>query len=125
MKKVFVFGAAVILLAVSSPSMSQAAGCAQYDPGCATYPMPKKDGAVTNRSVRAEVGTRATGPTARLEQRTTAMDRNYAVINAGGPVRAAGAVAAGTVTAASAIATAPFRAANSYAYYNGSSAGWD
>jgi hypothetical protein len=33
-------------------------------------------------------------------------------------VRAAGAVAIGAAATAGAIATAPFRAANSYAYYN-------
>jgi hypothetical protein len=41
---------------------------------------------------------------------------------AAGAVGAAGAVAAGAVNTAGAIATAPFRAGESYAYYNN---GWD
>ena len=40
----------------------------------------------------------------------------------GGAIGTAGAVAAGAVNTAGAIATAPFRAGDSYAYYN---AGWD
>jgi hypothetical protein len=43
----------------------------------------------------------------------------------GGAVGAAGALAAGAVNTAGAIATAPFRAADSYAYYNNGYNGWD
>ena len=125
MRKISIFGAAAILLtAAASPSMTQAAGCAQYDPGCATYPMPKNDGAGKPTSVRTDVGTRSAVRTGRIEQRTIVKDRRYAG-DAGGPVRAAGAVAAGAVTAAGAIAAAPFRTANSYAYYNEGYSGWD
>jgi hypothetical protein len=131
MRRISIFGAAAILVAaVASPSMTQAA-CAQYDPGCATYPMPKKEDAAKSTSVRAgvraEVGAqqpayRSTVRTGRVEQRTT--EARYAT-DGGGPVRAAGAVAAGAVATAGAIATAPFRAADSYAYYNEGYGGWD
>jgi hypothetical protein len=167
--------AAIAVVAAASPSMVQAA-CAQYDPGCATYPMPKKEGVAKSTSVRADVRAdvgaqpvdrstmrtarieqgadvgvrqpvdrsttrtarieqrtdvgvqqpvyRSTARTARVEQRTTVREPRFAT-DAGGPVRAAGAVAAGAVTTAGAIATAPFRAADSYAYYNDGSRGWD
>ena len=95
--------------------------------------MPKKEEAAKSTSVRtgirAEVGTQqpaysSTVRTARAEQRTTIREPRYAT-DAGGPVRAAGAVAAGAVATAGAIATAPFRAANSYAYYDEGYGGWD
>src|SRR3954447_22365718 len=56
MRRISIFSAAAILVAaVASPSITQAA-CAQYDPGCATYPMPKKEDAAKSTSVRAGVG---------------------------------------------------------------------
>jgi hypothetical protein len=131
MKGISIFGAAAILVAaVGSPSSTQGA-CAQYDPGCATYPMPKKENAAKSTSVRAgvraEVGA-AQQPTyvraGRVEQRTTVREARYTP-DGGGPVRAAGAVAAGAVATAGAIATAPFRAADSYAYYNQGQGDWD
>jgi hypothetical protein len=141
--------AAIAAVAAASPSMVQAA-CAQYDPGCATYPMPKNEGVTKSTSVRADVGAqpvdrstmrtarieqradvgvrqpvyRSTARTARVEKLTTAREARFAT-DAGGSVRAAGAVAAGAVTTAGAIATAPFRAADSYAYYNDGYRGWD
>jgi len=133
MRRISIFGAAAILVAaVASPSMTQAA-CAQYDPNCATYPMPKKEDAAKSTSVRAgvraEVGAqqpayRSTVRTGRVERRTTVREARYAP-DAGGPVRAAGAVAAGAVATAGAIATAPIRAADSYAYYNEGYGDWD
>lgn len=124
MKKISIFGAAAILAtAAAFPSIAQAA-CAQYDPGCATYPMPKKDEAAKSVAVRADVDARPAVRTARAEQRVSVRERSY-VRNTGGPVEAAGVVAAGTVAAAGAVATAPFRAADSYAYYNGGYGGWD
>jgi hypothetical protein len=152
MRRISIFGAAAILVAaVASPSMTQAA-CAQYDPNCATYPMPKKEDAAKSTSVRAgvraevgaqqpadrstvrtgvraEVGAqqpayRSTARTGRLEQRTAVREARYTT-DAGGPVRAAGAVATGAVATAGAIATAPLRAADSYAYYDEGYGGWD
>jgi hypothetical protein len=130
MMKMSIFGAAAILItAAASPSITQAAGCALYDPSCATYPMPNNEGAGKARTVRVDDGTqqniyRSAARTARIEQRAAVGARHYAN-DAGGPVRAAGAVAAGTVGAAGAIATAPFRTADSYAYYNEGYSGWD
>jgi hypothetical protein len=127
MRRISIYGAAAILVAaVASPSIAQAA-CAQYDPGCATYPMPKKEDAARSTSVRAEVGAqqpayRSSVRTSHVEQRTTIRGPRY---DTGGPVSAAGAVAAGAVATAGAIATAPFRAADSYAYYNEGYGGWD
>ena len=145
--------AAIAVVAAASPSMVQAA-CAQYDPSCATYPMPKKEGVTKSTNVRADVRAdigaqpvdrstmrtarieqragvgvqqpvyRSTARTARVEQRTTVRETRVAT-GAGGPVRAAGAVATSAVTTAGAIATAPFRAADSYAYYNEGYDGWD
>jgi hypothetical protein len=171
MRRISIFGAAAILVAaVASPSITQAA-CAQYDPGCATYPMPKKEDAAKSTSVRAGVGAevgaqqpadrstvrtgvraevaaqqpadrptvrtgvraevgaqqpadRSTVRTGRLEQRTAVREARYTT-DAGGPVRAAGAVATGAVATAGAIATAPLRTADSYAYYDEGYGGWD
>lgn len=125
MRKISILGAAAILVAVAAaPSVTLAAGCALYDPGCATYPMPQKADAARSASVRGDAGGRMDRRMSRAEQRTTIRERNYAY-DAGAPVRAAGAVAAGAVATAGAIATAPFRAADSYAYYNGGYNGWD
>jgi hypothetical protein len=83
------------------------------------------------RSVNVDA--RSQARTARIEQRVA--ERSYAR-DAAGPVRAAGTVAAGTVSAAGAVAagavgaagavaTAPFRGADSYAYYDSGYSGWD
>jgi hypothetical protein len=58
MRKLSIAGAAAILAATTAlPSMAQAA-CAQYDPNCATYPMPKQESDAANagnpRNARAE-----------------------------------------------------------------------
>jgi hypothetical protein len=129
MRKITILSAAAILVSVAAfPSMTQAAGCAQYDPNCATYPLPKNDNAGKPASVRANDATQrhaSASRTGRIEQRATVRERRYANDVVGGPVGAAGAVAAGAVSTAGAIATAPFRAANSYAYYNEGYNGWD
>ena len=53
MRRTFVLGAAAILASVAAfPSMTLAAGCAQYDPNCATYPLPKNEAAGKTGSVR-------------------------------------------------------------------------
>lgn len=126
MRKMSILGAAAIAVAVAAaPSVTLAAGCALYDPGCATYPMPKND-AGKSASVRGEAGARMDRSATRMsraEQRATVRERS--AWDTGGPVGAAGAVAAGAVATAGAIATAPFRAADSYAYYNGGYNGWD
>jgi hypothetical protein len=122
MKRTLVLGAATIFASVAAfPSMTLAAGCAKYDPNCATYPLPKTEAATPTGSVRAEGSVSRTG---RMEQRATVRERRYSNDVVGGPVGAAGAVAAGAVTTAGAIATAPFRASNAYAYYNGGYNGW-
>src|SRR5258708_23739778 len=44
MRKLTLLCTAAILASIATlPSMAQAAGCAQYDPNCQTYPMPGKD----------------------------------------------------------------------------------
>jgi hypothetical protein len=84
MRKLSILGAAAILASAAAlPSMAQAA-CAQYDPGCDTYPMPKESNNTTRGNpgnARAEVnGTeshsyqlhhhhRSTDPADRMEQR--------------------------------------------------------
>ena len=123
MRRMSILGAAAILVSVAAfPSMTQAAGCAQYDPNCATYAVPKSSEASKPANARVD---RSASRTARIEQRTTVRERRYANDAVGGPVGAAGAVAAGAVATAGAIATAPFRAADSYAYYNEGYNGWD
>lgn len=132
MKTMSIIGAATLAVSVAAfPAMTQAAGCAKYDPTCATYPMPKQDDAGTSASVRVNDGRqhvyRSPSGTSRVEQRMTVRERRHVdggVV--GGTVGAAGAVAAGAVRTAGAIATAPFRAADSYAYYNeGYPDNWD
>jgi hypothetical protein len=83
MRKLSILGAAAILASAAAlPSMAQAA-CAQYDPGCDVYPMPKQSNNTTKGNpgnARAEVkGTesrsyqihhhhRSTAPVDRMEQ---------------------------------------------------------
>lgn len=118
MKKTLILGAAAIFATVAAMPSSTLAACALYDPGCATYPMPKNVGA----TVRAESPALRT---ARVERRATVRERHYTAAVAREPVGAAAAVTAGAVATAGAIATAPFRAADSYAYYNEGYNGWD
>jgi len=131
MRRLSILGVAAIFVTVATaPSMTQAAGCALYDPGCATYPMPKNSDAGKSARVRVDAGTqqhayRSAPRTSRIEQPVTVRERTDVNGVVGGPVRAAGAVAAGAVATAGAIATAPFRGTDLYAYYNGGYSGWD
>ncbi len=152
MRKLSVFGAAAALASAAFlPSLAQAASCARYDPTCQTYPMPKTE---SNASAGTAKVAANPAPAryqrgqhyrhaARTGQREVTENRYYGnqyynngyygptyrsgfwpgdVV--GGAVGAAGAVAAGAVNTAGAIATAPFRAADSYAYYNNGYSGW-
>jgi hypothetical protein len=107
MRNLTLLCAAAIVASAASLSAAQAAGCAQYDPNCATYPMPKTDTSGIDQS-RHHYG-RANGPANVV----------------GAAVGTAAGVAVGAVDTAGAIATAPFRGANSYAYYNGGDNGWN
>ena len=84
MRKLSILGAAAILVSAAAlPSMAQAAACAQYDPTCDTYPMPKESNTTRGNpgNARAEVnGTesrshqryhhyRSTAPADPMEQR--------------------------------------------------------
>lgn len=127
MRKTLILSAAAILASVAAfPSMTMAAGCAKYDPNCATYPLPKNEAGGQAASVRAEGSAVRTGRmeqrVSTQEQRVSVRERRYSNEPVGGPIGAAGAVAAGVVTTAGAIATAPFRA--SYASYSDGYNGW-
>ena len=127
MRTKLILGTAAVLASVAAfPSMTLAAGCAKYDPNCATYPLPKNEAAGQTASVRAEGSAVRTGRMDQRasvqEQRVSVRERRYSNEPVGGPIGAAGAVAAGAVTTAGAIATAPFRA--SYASYNDGYNGW-
>jgi hypothetical protein len=121
-----IVGAVAIAASLAAiPSMAQAAGCALYDPNCATYPMPKNDVGGGRAAVRADAGEQGASRSAprsmRVERHAALRDRDYADrYSDRGP--APGAVVGGAVGAAvgtaGAIATAPFRAADSYAYYD-------
>jgi len=124
MRKTLILGAAAILASVAAfPSVTLAAGCAKNDPNCVTSRLPKNEAAIQGASVRAEGSAVRTGRT--TGQRVSVRERRYGNEPVGGPVGAAGAIAAGAVTTAGAIATAPFRAGNAYAYYNDGYNGWD
>ena len=119
MRKLSIAGAVAIAASLAAiPSMTQAAGCALYDPNCATYPMPKNDDGASRASVRAGAGEQRVyrdSRRGRVEQHAAVRERGDVV---GGAVGAA-------VGTAGAIATAPFRTADSYAYYNeGEGYGW-
>ncbi len=131
MRKLTVLGAAAVLASTAALiSTAQAAGCAQYDPTCATYPMPKQSDNTTGSPLAARAEVRM--DTGRYHHHRRYYRSAYrgerpagpgevAGNVVGGAVGTAGAVAAGAVNTAGAIATAPFRGTNSYAYYNG---GW-
>ena len=121
MRKLSIVSAAAIVASLAAfPSMSQAAGCAQYDPNCATYPMPKQDDGVKGASVRTEQRMdRSASRSMRVERHAAVRDRRYDS-NAyyAGPGDVVGGAVGAAVGTAGAIATAPFRAGDSYAYDN-------
>jgi hypothetical protein len=141
MRKLTVLGAAVILASTAAlASTAQAASCAQYDPTCATYPMPSNTGTSAPAATRSEA--RATTSYQRHPRSAYRAERDryrsaYRAERAPGPgevaggvvggaVGTAGAITAGAVNTAGAIATAPFRPMDSYAYYNGPyNGGWN
>ncbi len=135
MMKLTILGAAAVLASTAALSTAaQAAACAQYDPTCATYPMPKQGAnttgtaAATRSEVRADAGRHYRHRPYRYayRERSPAGPGEVAGGIVGGAVGTAGAVAAGAVNTAGAIATAPFRAMDSYAYYNGPyNGGWN
>jgi len=131
--------ATAIFACLGVPSLAKAASCALYDPGCQTYQLPSNSGtggaAATRNEVRTSAGlhqrnygyqVRAVRREAVHEDRTYRgdyrPDRSGNVL--GATVGTAGAVAAGAINTAGAIATAPFRAADSYAYYDDGYNGW-
>lgn len=121
MRRTSIIGAVAIAASLAAiPSMAQAAGCALYDPNCATYPMPKNDAAGDRAAVRANAGEqrahRSASRTTRVERHAVARDR--------GPGDVVGGAVGAAVGTAGAIATAPFRAADSYAYYGDEGYGW-
>jgi hypothetical protein len=108
MRNLTLLCAAAIVATTASLSAAQAAGCAQYDPNCMTYPMPKNDNTSIDQSRHHTRSARVNGP----------------ADVAGAAVGTAAGIAVGAVDTAGAIATAPFRGpADSYAYYNGDN-GW-
>ena len=135
MSKLTIIGAAAILASTAAFSTAaQAAGCMQYDPTCATYPMPKQSDnttgapAATRSEARADAGRYYRHHRDRYAYgyRRPAGPGEVAGGVVGGAVGTAGAIAAGAVNTAGAIATAPFRGTDSYAYYNGPyNGGWN
>jgi hypothetical protein len=132
MRKLTVIGAAAVLASTAAlASTAQAASCAQYDPTCATYPMPSNSGTSAPAATRTE--TRADASYQRHHRYRSAYRAERApgpgevaggVV--GGAVGTAGAITAGAINTAGAIATAPFRPMDSYAYYNGPyNGGWN
>ncbi len=148
MRKLAFLGAAAIIASTAAFSSMAHAACAQFDPNCATYPMPTSGAGGTAANARAEASRADTGSYQRHHRYRSASraDRaaQRAAVNNGyynngyyrpGPERSgfwpgdvagaaigtAGNIAAGAVNTAGAIATAPFRGADSYAYYNN---GW-
>jgi hypothetical protein len=114
MRKLSFLGAAAIIASTAAfSSMAHAAGCAQYDPNCATA--SRADRAAQRAAMNNGYynnGYYRQGP-----------DRSgfWPGDVAGAAIGTAGNIAAGAVNTAGAIATAPFRGADSYAYYNN---GW-
>ncbi len=126
MRRLSIIGAVAIAASLAAiPSMAQAAGCALYDPNCATYPTPKNEAGADRAAVRADVGEQRTYRSAprnmRVERHAAVRDRDYADRSndrGPGPGAVVGGAVGAAVGTAGAIATAPFRAANSYAYYD-------
>jgi hypothetical protein len=108
MRNLTLLCAAAIVASAASLSAAQAAGCMRFDPNCATYPMPKNDTSMDQSRHHYRSAYRGDG----------------AADVAGAAVGTAAGIAAGAVDTAGAIATAPFRGADSYAYYNGGD-GWN
>lgn len=144
MRKLTLLGAAAILASAAAlPSLAQAASCAQFDPNCATYPMPKSASTNSNMTDPNMARADANRPrhvryerhrADRTMRREAMNDRQYNDRDrsgfwpgdvAAGAVDTGLGIAAGAVNTAGAIATAPFRTADSYAYYNGGYNGWD
>lgn len=132
MRKLTILGAAAILATTAAlPSLAQAASCAQYDPTCATYPMPGKSAAHSQGAMRVDASYQRQSharSTSRRTMQREAMNRDggqdrdrsgfWPADVAGAAIGTAGGIALGAVDTAGAIATAPFRGADSYAYYN-------
>jgi hypothetical protein len=125
MRLSIVSAVAIAALLAATPSMAQAAGCALYDPNCATYPMPKNDARGDHATVRADVGEQRAYHSAprslRVERHAAVRDREYADRNydrGPGPGEVVGEAVGAAVGTAGAIATAPFPATDSYAYYD-------
>jgi len=135
MSKLTILGAAALLASTAALSTAaQAAACMQYDPTCATYPMPKQASNTTGTpgAIRSEVRADAGRNYRHHRERYAYRERRpvgpgeVAGGVVGGAVGTAGAVAAGAINTAGAIATAPFRPMGSYAYYNGPyNGGWN
>ena len=134
MRQLTVLGAAAILASTAAfMSTAQAAGCAQYDPTCATYPMPKQGDNTTGTPMAARAEARVdTGRYHHHHRYYRSAYRGerpegpgeFAGDVVGGAIGTAGAITAGAINTAGAIATAPFRGPDSYAYYNGYNNGW-
>lgn len=140
MRKLTLLCTAAILASIATlPSVAQAAGCAQYDPNCQTYPMPRND-AGARAEAKPDAGSyqrRHHDRSAYRADKTAPREATNNLMNnrersgfwpadaAGAAIGTAGDIAAGAVDTAGAIATAPFRAADSYAYYNNGYNGWD
>jgi hypothetical protein len=128
MRTLTIIGAAAILASIGGlASSAQAASCAQYDPNCATYPMPSNSGtsapAATRSETRADISRHHRDRAVRAYRAPGPGEVAGDVV--GGAIGTAGAVAAGAVNTAGAIATAPFRPTDSYAYYNSPYNGWN
>ena len=144
--------AAMLASTAALPSIAQAAGCAQYDPNCATYPMPSNDTSGSPRDARAEANRpdaashqrrhhmRSASRASRTAQREAMNNGDYSNGTygpgeqrpgfwpgevAGAAIGTAGDIAVGAADTAGAIATAPFRAADSYGSYNNGDNGWN
>jgi hypothetical protein len=135
-KLTFLCTAAILASAAILPPVAQAASCALYDPTCATYPIPSNDTSARAEANRADIGTyqrrhqdRVAYRADRAAQREVINGREpsgfWPADVAGAAVGTAAGVAVGAVDTAGAIATAPFRPADSYAYYNNGYNGWD
>ena len=139
MRKLTLLGAAALIASTAAiPSLAQAA-CAQYDPTCATYPMPSTSApAATRTEAGANTGSDQRQHRYRSAYRENRTAQRQAINNrydsnryygpgdvVGGAVGTAGNIAAGAVNTAGAIVTAPFRGADSYAYYNNGYNGWN
>ena len=133
MRPLIVLGAAALLAsAVTLPAMAQEVirdpgHCAQFYPNanCQNY---GPGNPYRNGSYRHHHAVYRTSRPAQQDAWNNGYNPNWGWPGdvAAGAVGTAGAVAAGAANTAGAIATAPFRAANSYGYYNGGpNTGWN